>query len=302
MKQSQKWIMTGILIIGICLVSPVQAEDNPVFQEKKIKNYLPHMSWAEVKQALLTIETVIIPVGAIEQHGPHLPLGTDFYSALKTCQLIGQKADALVAPALMVGLSEYHMGFPGTMTLTPETFESVIYESTRSLIRHGFKKIIIYNGHGGNTVSLNHVIRKINQTTPASAVLLNGLQTPPMKEKTSYPEYDWHAGEMETSEMLYLIPGLVNMSRAEKPVLTFPPGSQSIAELAGKQNKFQEVAMSGLFCPEETGKKASTRELTSNGVVTTGHPKNATMARGKTAIDRFVKAAVRFITDWKQIK
>jgi creatinine amidohydrolase len=301
-KQSQKWIMTGILIIGICLISPVHAGDNPVFQETRIKNYLPHLSWAEVKQALLTIDTVIIPVGAIEQHGPHLPLGTDFYTALKTCQLIGQKTDALVAPALMLGLSEYHMGFPGTMTLTPETFESVIYQSASSLIRHGFKKIIIYNGHGGNTVSLNHVIRKINQTTSASAILLNGLQLPPVKEQARYPEYDWHAGEMETSEMLYLLPDLVNMSRAEKPVLTFPPGIQSLAELAARQHKFQDVAMSGLFCPEETGKKASTRELTSNGVVTTGHPKNATKARGKAEIDRFVEAAVRFITDWKQIK
>jgi len=298
----KKSMQAFLLIFVLSSLFLVSGETNNIFQEKKIKNYLPHMTWQDIEAALEHTDTVLFPVGAIEQHGHHLPLGTDFYSALKTCQLIAQEADVLVAPVLMVGLSEYHMGFPGTMTLTPDTFEAVIFESVRSLIRHGFKKIVIFNGHGGNTDSLNHVIRKINQNTMATAVMLNGLQVPLLKEKVNYPKYDWHAGERETSEMLYLTPDLVNMTRAEKPVLSFPPNALKALEKTAGQSKFWAVAMSFLFSPQETGKKGSTREITSNGVVTTGDPGNATMAKGKAEIDHFVKAAVQFIREFKNIK
>ena len=258
------------------------------------------MSWKDIEEALVHTDIVIVPVGSIEQHGPHMPLGTDFYWALNMCLLIAQETDILVAPALMVGLAEYHMGFPGTMTLTPETFEAVLFESSQCLLRHGFKKILFLNGHGGNTDSMQHVIRKINQTTSASAVMLNGLQIPPLEDAVQYPQFDWHAGESETSEMLYLTPGLVDMNRAEKPILTFPPNALKSFQKSVGQPLFMEVAMSSMFCTKETGKNSSTRELTNNGVVTDGDPANATQAQGKASVDQFVKAAVQFIKEWKK--
>ena len=289
-----------LLIVGSSSVSQSFSENNPLFQEQKIKNYLPHMSWKDIEEALVHTDIVIIPVGSIEQHGPHMPLGTDFYWALNMCLLIAQETDILVAPALMVGLAEYHMGFPGTMTLTPETFEAVLYESSQCLLRHGFKKILFLNGHGGNTDSMQHVIRKINQTTSASAVMLNGLQTPTLKDAVQYPQFDWHAGEKETSEMLYLTPGLVDMTRAEKPILSFPPNVQKSFLKSTGQSLFMEVAMSGMFCPEDTGKNSCTRELTNNGVFTDGDPANAKQTQGKASVDHFVKAAVQFIEEWKK--
>jgi len=130
--------------------------------------------------------------------------------------------------------------------------------------------------------------------------MLNGLQTPTLKDAVQYPQFDWHAGEKETSEMLYLTPGLVDMNRAEKPILSFPPNVQKSFLKSTGQSLFMEVAMSGMFCPEDTGKNSSSRELTNNGVFTDGDPANAKQTQGKAGVDHFVKAAVQFIEEWKK--
>jgi creatinine amidohydrolase len=272
---------------------------NPLFSEEKIKNYLPHMSWKEVEEALERTDMVIIPVGSIEQHGKHLPLGTDTYGAIEASKLIAQKAEVLVAPAVLAGLSEHHMGFPGTITLRPETFEAVVFDAAQSLIHHGFKKIMIYNGHGGNTTSVKNVIQKINQTTAATAVFLNEIELPEEEEPEPPISYDWHAGEGETSYMLYLTPSLVDMSRAEKPVLTFPPVVQKIQESGGDPN-LQLVQGANLFRPKGSGKKASSREMSNIGVFTSGDPNNATAERGQKRTERMVQAAVNFIEAWRE--
>ena len=145
---------------------------------------------------------VIIPVGSIEQHGQHLPLGTDILIVTELAKLIAQKADVIVAPVVLAGLSEHHMGFPGTLTLSPATFEAVVYETALSLIKHGFKKIMLFNGHGGNGVSTANIIQKINQTTSAHAIDLRSINVP--ENDSSYPLYelDWHAGVGETSSVM----------------------------------------------------------------------------------------------------
>jgi creatinine amidohydrolase len=296
-----------ILIFAFVIMNALAfaQEVNPLFKETKVKNYLPHMTWKEVEEALKRTDMVIIPVGSIEQHGHHLPLCTDIYAAIEQCKLIAQEADVLVAPPLLVGLSEHHMGFPGTLTLSPETFEAVLYETAQSLIRHGFKKILFYNGHGGNTTSVNNVVQKINQTTPAIAFFLNTLQLPQEKEPENYPDYDWHAGVGETSLMLYLTNSLVDMSQAVKPELTFPPYVQSAEkklDASPQKENLQAMLMSDFFRPKDTGKKSSTREMTNTGAFTTGNPKDGTAEMGKKEADRFVKAAVQFIKEWKKLE
>jgi creatinine amidohydrolase len=89
---------------------------NPLWHEQKIKNYLPDMTWPEVQELLTKSDMVIIPVGALEEHGPQGPVGTDFYNGNEEAQLIAQKTDVLVAPILMPGNSPYHMGFPCTIS------------------------------------------------------------------------------------------------------------------------------------------------------------------------------------------
>jgi creatinine amidohydrolase len=289
------------VLVMIFILSPLfSQEKDPIFNQSRIKNYLPHMTWQEVEEALKTTDMVLIPVGSVEQHGKHLPLGTDIFAAIETAQLIAQKADILVAPVSFLGYADYHMGFPGTMTLTPETFEAVLFESVQSLLRHGFKRFLIYTGHGGNTTSVTKVIHRINHQTGATAVSLNEIPVPSPDDVEEIP-LDWHAGVSETSKMLYLTPSLVNMKNAEKPVLTFPAAAQKA--LSSLEGQIQDQLIQAMtFLPKNTGKHASTREMTHNGVITTGDPGTATAERGKKEVTIFVDAAVHFIETWKEIE
>jgi creatinine amidohydrolase len=272
---------------------------NPLFTEKKVRNYLPHMSWSEVEEALKQTDVVIIPVGSIEQHAKHLPLGTDFYGALETCLLVAQKSEAVVAPVVLAGLSSHHLGFPGTITLTPETFEAVVYETALSLIQHGFRKVLLYNGHGGNTESVAKIIQKINQTTPATALDMEGVYAPPKEPLYPPLAIDAHAGVAETSWALYLFGSLVDRSKVENPVLTFPPAMRQFMEKAKTDPVFAAVWGSMWFRPLETGKKTSTREMTNTGAVTTGDIKTATAERGRQELEGLVAAAAKFIEEWR---
>ena len=89
------------------------AQTNPLWHEQKTKNYLPDMSWPEVQDLLTRTDMVILPLTALEQHGPQLPIGTDFFTGVEEAKLIAQKTDVLVAPILLPGISPYHMEFPG---------------------------------------------------------------------------------------------------------------------------------------------------------------------------------------------
>ncbi|MFC1477377.1 creatininase family protein [candidate division KSB1 bacterium] len=277
-----------------------QGETNPLFKEEKVPNYLPHMSWFEIEEALLRTDMVIIPTGSIEQHGKHLPLCTDIYAAIELCKLIAQETDVIIAPSVFAGLSEHHMGFPGTLTFTPATYEAVLYETAQSLIHHGFDKIMIYNGHGGNKVSVANVIEKINQETSATAVFLNNISVPADPDRENIP-YDFHAGEGETSSMLYLAGSLVNMSRAERPVLTFSQVVQDAEAMLDEEPNLNLVISANRFRPRDAGKAASSREMSNIGVFTSGDPKNAEAEKGKKNAERFVNAAVKFIEAWKQL-
>src|SRR5512140_1164828 len=135
------------LVSLVCFVSsvvaaPASAQTNPLWHEAKIKNFLPHMTWPEVRDLLTRTDMVLIPVPSIEQHGPQTPTGTDFYAGVEESKLIAQRTDVLVAPILLVGQSPYHMEFPGTITLSSETIERVYFEAAQSLIHHGFRRFL----------------------------------------------------------------------------------------------------------------------------------------------------------------
>ncbi len=91
------------------------------------RNYLPHMSWPEVQDLPARTDVVIIALGALEQHGPQLPAGTDYLSAGERAKLIAQKTEVLVAPILLPGLSPYRMEFPGTISLSHETLQASLF-------------------------------------------------------------------------------------------------------------------------------------------------------------------------------
>ena len=152
-NRHRPYFVTLLLIVLIVLVSiagGAEAQTNPLWHEEKVKNYLPHMTSPEVRDLLTRTDMVIIPVPALEQHGLHAPIGTDFFSGVERAKLITQRTDVLVAPILFAGQSPYHMEFPGTIALSHDTMQRVYFEAAQSLIRHGFRRLLLFNNHPGN--------------------------------------------------------------------------------------------------------------------------------------------------------
>ena len=113
------------------------------------------MSWPEVERYLSTSQGVILPAGATEQHSPCGHIGTDAICAEALAVAVGEGEGAVVAPTVSYGMSEHHMAFAGSVTLRPSTLVSVVRDVVLSLARHGFRRIFVINGHGGNTPSLH---------------------------------------------------------------------------------------------------------------------------------------------------
>lgn len=259
---------------------------------------LQDMAWTDVREYLKKNDMVIIPLGSTEQHGPHLPLGTDFYEALAMSKMISARTGVVVAPVLFAGYSEYHSGFPGTLSLKPETMEEVLFETAHMLMKYGFRRFLFFNYHGGNRIIEQNVIHRVNKTTRAVAVSI-GIGSPAQKEEEG-EFFDWHAGVSETSIMLYLKPELVRMERAEKPVIRFTPRQKKLLELSKENPALASVFSSLLGVEEETEKGGSSAELSSNGIWSFSDPKKATAERGEKEVKAMVDAAVQFIEAWKR--
>jgi creatinine amidohydrolase len=271
-------------------------------QEAGRARILQEMTWTDVRDYLKTEDMVIIPLGSVEQHGPHLPLGTDCYQAFGMAGLVSERTGVVVAPVLWLGYSVYHSGFAGSLSLKPETLEQVLFETAEMLMRYGFRRFMFFNYHGGNRVAEQKVIHRINHTTEALAVSIGiggAMQTDLGPELAPF---DQHAGVGETSNMLYLKPDLVRMERAEKPRISFTPEMKRIMALAERYRALNAVLGTMMATPVETGKGGASHELSSNGVWTMGDPRDATRELGEKKIRIMVKNAVDFIQAWKKVK
>jgi creatinine amidohydrolase len=299
-----------LLLALIAALTPAGAgaQTNPLWREEKIKNYLPHMTWPEVRDLLIRTDLAIIPVPSLEQHGLHAPIGTDFYSGIERAKLIAQRTDVLVAPILFAGQSPYHMDFPGTVTLSAETMQRVYFEGAQSLIRHGFRRILLLNSHAGNQYVTRFVIDRINQETSGIAVDLgDGAEAmtaaPQAATPSRMPPFDRHGGVNETSGALYLFPSLVALDKAEKAALTLTPSlGRMLPEVKNGDAAASLVFLAEGLKPKETGKGTSAAEMSSTGVWSERDPREATAEQGRRSTDSFVDSAVRFIERWKQLR
>lgn len=303
-NRTKNLAMALVIVASALLSSQGMAQTNPLWTQEKVTNYLPHMTVPEVEAFLDKSDMVIIPVGALEQHGDHLPIGTDFLNGVERCKLIAQERDILVAPVLMVGQSPYHMGFAGSVSLKAETIIDVHLQAVESLIHHGFKRFIIMNSHGGNRAISTLLVDQINQTTAGVAVSFGEAVRPFMEPSTVPPSpvLDRHGGTSETSNSLYLIPSLVDIDAAVTAKLTLPDHLEGMLPdvVAGDPTALQLFLAEGLKA-EETGKKTSSAEMSTTGVWGERDPKEGTAARGEDQMRRTIDAAVKFIDRWNEL-
>jgi len=281
---------------------------NPLWHEQKITNYLPHMTWPEVQELRTRTDMVIIPIAALEQHALHLPIGTDFLNGLERAKLIAQKTPVLVAPILLPGNSPYHMEFAGTISLSSQTIQQVYFEAAQSLMKHGFKRFLLLNSHGGNQITTRYIADRINQETEGIAVEL-GDAAAPFQTRSAAPAnqttrvFDRHGGVGETSTSLYMMPNLVNLEAAKRATLTMPDHlTKMLPEVVAGDSTATLVFLAEALKAKSTGKKTSTREMTDTGTWGTRDPREGTAEQGRRQTENFVAAAVKFIERWNQLR
>ena len=122
---------------------------------------LEELSFTEVEEYLQENDTLLVPVGSVEQHSEYGLIGTDFIAAEGVARAVAQKMNLLVAPTVNYGVSPHHMDFKGSATLSPATFISVVVDLTLSFLKHGFQRIFFINGHGGNAAPLTVAMQEV---------------------------------------------------------------------------------------------------------------------------------------------
>jgi creatinine amidohydrolase len=176
------------------------------------------MTWAEARDAAAAMNAVIVPVGATEQHGPHLPLAVDTLLGNAVALAVSAVTGVPVIPPLCYGVSASHGDFAGTISLRPETMIRVVEDVADSLYERGIRQFILLNGHIWNNGALDVSAEKLRVRHRDTRVRALGYVTmypgPEVDGHVRYGRALMHANFFETSVMLYLYPGLVRMERA----------------------------------------------------------------------------------------
>ncbi|MEO0013867.1 MAG: hypothetical protein RLZZ535_2256 [Cyanobacteriota bacterium] len=255
------------------------------------QRYFPYLTWSQIEQMPNKENVVIIqPVGAIEQHGPHLPIAVDSAISLgvlgKALSKLDRDLPAYALPCLYYGKSNEHIGFPGTITLSVQTLLAVITEMALSIYRSGFRKLILMNSHGGQPQIMEIAARDLHQEHPDFSVFpLFTWHVPHVVGEMLTPqerEYGIHAGDAETSIMLSLLPQQVQMDKAVKE---YPQGlpKDSLLDMEG------QLPFAWL-----------TKELTKSGVM--GDATVATTEKGDRILESLATGWVQVIQDVYQFQ
>lgn len=200
---------------------------------------LSDISWEECQLYLSKDNRVILPIGATEAHGRHLGLGCDYLLAEAIARTAGERTGVMVAPVLAYGMSHQLTEFTGTLTLEPETLVEVLKDLLISLYRHGFRRVLVVNGHGGNDASLRSAAVVVTAERPDLSVKATAWWTEPvitrMVDEAVGVQRGTHAAVHETSFLMAVKPEAVRIDRAARRDAPVSPsreliGSQAFAE------------------------------------------------------------------------
>lgn len=188
--------------------------------------HLAELTWPAV-QSLAPDTPVVIPIAALEQHGRHMPVFTDSLLLGEVVRRVHEALpdSVLFTPLMWLGNSEHHLDFAGTMTAQPRVYLDLLQDMVGNFLFHGFRRIVLLNGHGGNIVPAQQALFELRQEHRERDDLLLlsttywTLGSQPQREDASFQQREMgHAGEWETSMMLVIRPDLVGDIRAVEPI------------------------------------------------------------------------------------
>lgn len=236
------------------------------------------LSWPEIKNRLKLVDTAILPCGAIEQHGPHLPLDVDYFDADYLANKVAENCRdprPFVLPPIPYGVSYHHSDFKGTLAVTNNALSALVYDIGMSLAHNGIKKIVILNGHGDNVPTLTYAAQMINRDARIFVCVESGETSDVDLYDLIETPNDIHAGEIETSTTLAIRPELVKMDKAVDDTLDL-------------DNEYLDYT-------SERGVSwyVHTNRLTSSGVM--GNATLATTAKGEKIWEIMIRKMVEFV-------
>lgn len=247
---------------------------------------MPEVEWArlkahELRQLAEQNAVVILPIASIEQHGPHLPVMTDTRLGQAVAVGAAEKAfpirPTVVTPVVWSGLSEHHMPFGGTLTLSHDTFRRVVCDLIDAITRHGFRDILISNSHGGNIIAMQQICDELATQTPATLVAttypveMGDALSAILEDQPGMQ----HACEAETSMMMVCEPDLVDTS--------------DLGSLGTRDNQHF------LGAGRASYRWRSFTSKTADGVA--GNPTRASLEKGHAIINAATDALAALITD-----
>jgi creatinine amidohydrolase len=240
--------------------------------------HLDRMTWPEVKEEIQNgRNTVVVPFGSTEQHGRHLPLGTDAVLGDEIGWRLAERLGAFLAPTVRFGCSEHHLAFTGTISLGQKTFLSIVTDVVASLSVHGFQRIVLLPTHGGNFKPLAEAVAKIEPVEGVRILAftdLGAFVSTAFKSSRAVgvdaAKSGAHSGEWETSLMLTLRPDQVKMDWAAEGFV-------------GELSEIMSKVFDGI------------QNLDQNGVL--GDPRPATAEAGKKYLEDIIEFLYRWAGD-----
>lgn len=273
------------------------------FRAKFLSWDLGNISYVDVQEYLKVKDTILVPIASFEQHGPHLPIYTDTITAVEISKRVAEMIAVLHTPPIWTGYSPQHMYAPGagrgTITLRSSTLLALVHDVGRSLIHHGFNRIIFINGHGSNVKVIDPILRKLRYETGAliSFVkpymenyvgILKGLMENPPEETPG-----WHSSELETAQDLAWDERYVRMDRAaftKAHIPEFLPKSfekkDGMPDVEFEDYKYFTFPMDH-------------HEFIESGVI--GNPLRATKAKGEEAFRRLSEHVARGVLELEKV-
>ncbi len=253
------------------------------------------LTWPEINDAVAAGKVPIVPVGAVEQHGPHLPLDVDMLLVSGVAQAAGARLPEkiLVLPVVPYGYTGHVMDFPGTINIHYQHFIEHMLDICKSLAYHGFKRMLILNGHGSNMPNLDLVSRRCNLETDAEcgfaawwSFLTVDPEFLPRWRQSKFPGGCAHAGELETSVYMHLAPEDVRMDQIKNGTISFNE----------ENSRYRWVDLFGAGPVQVTSWTGSYSE---SGVL--GEAELATPEKGRVAFEEAVTRLCGFIEEWTAV-